>query len=233
MREWFPFLFIGLITFGLASAIVSLIMDRRRQRHLSEFADELKLQFFPEVGRLKSKSPVALPLKTQLASFRLASVGRAQRVRNVIFGDAGATELAIFDYQYTVGSGKSTKTKRQTVMYMCNQGQRFPSFLLRPEGFFDRLGSMLGFKDINFEEHPEFSSAFVLNGQDEAAIRKLFTPDLMDYFMQHRDMTLEAQDGKMIFYRSQKRVAPAKVRQFMEDGFDVFGKLAEAVQHMA
>ena len=233
MREWFPFIFIGLITFGIGSAIVSLLMDMRRRRHLSEFADELKLQFFPDLGRLKSTKPQDPPLKTQLASFQLASVGRAQRVRNVIFGDAGGTEIAIFDYQYTTGSGKNSKTRRQSVMYMCNQGQQFPQFLVRPEGFLDKIGGMLGFKDINFDDHPQFSAAFVLNGQDEAAVRKLFTPDLMNFFMQHRDMTIEAHGDKMVFYRSQKRVAPAKVRQFMQDGFEVFGKLAEAVQNMA
>ena len=49
-----------------------------------------------------------------------------------------------------------------------------PRFELKPEGFFDRIGSVLGGHDIDFAEDPEFSRACRLKGPDEPAIRETF-----------------------------------------------------------
>ncbi len=232
MEDFFPILMGFLVVTAVLGSIVgSIVMDKRRTRRFEEVAAELQLQFFPDVTRLGSEMSGKFPLSHQLLSFKLASVGRGRRCRNMLFGDAGGMELAIFDYQYTTGSGKNSSTKRQSVMYMSKAGHNFPHFMLRPEWFLDKFGSMLGLQDINFKEHPQFSAAFVLQGQDEDAVRHMFTTDLMNYLMKHQSMTIEAYGDKMIFYRQNTRVSAAEVRAFMQDGFELFGKLVEAANN--
>jgi hypothetical protein len=58
----------------------------------------------------------------------------------------------------------------------------FPKFALGPEGWFSRLGQMLGMQDLDFPESPEFSNAYRLRGPDESSIRQLFTPEIREFF---------------------------------------------------
>ena len=57
----------------------------------------------------------ARPWSSELSHLPLLSRGRARRLVNLIQGETDEAELAIFDYRYTVGSGKNSQTHRQSV----------------------------------------------------------------------------------------------------------------------
>ncbi len=219
---------VGVIVLVIGGIIFAVVAEKKRREQISKVAEELSLQFFEGKTSMFGGSGDAAPLQAQMASFKLFSQGRGRHIRNMIYGDAAGTELAIFDYQYTTGSGKHSHTWRQSVMYMKGSDVMLPQFIARPENFFDKVGSVLGFKDIDFDEHPEFSKAFKLVGNNETAIRQLFTAELMDFFMQHRDMTIEAAGNQMVYYRPQRRVKPPEIKDFMQDGFAAFSQLKDA-----
>ena len=81
---------------------------------------------------------------------------------------------------------------------------------MRPEGFFDKIGSALGFQDIDFESHPLFSKSFVLQSSNEEAIRQYFMPSLLEFFESKAGISVEAQSGKMFFYRTGRCIKPAQ-----------------------
>ena len=63
---------------------------------------------------------------------------------------------------------------------------------MRPEGMFDKIGSALGFQDIDFESHELFSRSFVLQGSNEEAIRQYFDQSVLDFFAAKPGISVEA-----------------------------------------
>jgi len=59
---------------------------------------------------------------------------------------------------------------------------RLPTFSLRPESFFHKIGAAIGMQDIDFEEHADFSDNFVLTGDDEQLVRQFFDNGLLNEF---------------------------------------------------
>jgi hypothetical protein len=158
-----------------------------------------------------------------LGGFHLFSQGYARRVSNVLSGKFNDIPVKVMDYKYTTGGGKSSHTWQQTVIAFESDKLQLPGFVLRPENLFDKIGSVLGKKDINFETAPVFSKRCQLRGEDEIAIRNLFSEWVCQYYEQHPGVCTEGSGKKLIYYRNSKRVPPDKMQGFLNEGYEVFG----------
>ena len=98
---------------------------------------------------------------------------------------------------------------------------------MRPEGMFDKIGSALGFQDIDFDNHPEFSNSFVLQGSNEEDIRKYFTQSVLDFFAAKPGISVEAQNGTLFFYRTRKRIQPHEIKDNLAQAYEVFGMMVD------
>ena len=145
----------------------------------------------------------------------------------MICGQTEDIELAIFGYRYTTGGGKHQHTHQQTVISFQSPHLSLPEFELRPESFLHKIGKVFGFEDVNFDSHPLFSKRYLLRGSDEAAIRDVFTSELLEYFEAQDGVSIEASRNGLIYYRAGKRIKPTDVRPFMEEGFRVYGILKQ------
>ena len=123
----------------------------------------------------------------------------------------------MFDYQYQTGGGESSRTWRQTVALYPGGGRGLPDFVLAPENVLHKIGQLLGYQDIDFEESPGFSSAYLLRGPDEAAIRAAFTMAVRAFFEQTRGWNVEVQAGNVAVYRTGKRTKPEELGLFLQD----------------
>ena len=103
-----------------------------------------------------------------------------------------------------------------------------PHFAVRPEGIFHKIGGALGYQDIDFQAHPQFSQMYLLRGDDEPRIRELFGEERIAFFERHPKISVEGADNQLIFYRHRKRSRPAEVRQLMDEGFRVFKLFGES-----
>jgi hypothetical protein len=186
--------------------------QKRRTAALSALAENMGLPFFP------AGDPGLL---LELARFHLFSQGRAKRIRNMLHGDAGDVRVAIFDYQYTVGSGKHSHTHVQTVASFRVPELRLPEFALRPENLFHKIGGVFGYLDIDFESHPAFSRAYLLRGSNEPLIRRLFVPEVLVYFESHNDLCVEGSGPQFVYYRNGRRLDPDAIRAWLETGFEL------------
>lgn len=99
-----------------------------------------------------------------------------------------------------------------------------PEFLLRPENLFDKIGSLIEFRDIDFGNHPQFSRTYLLKGQDEPAIFRVFNPDVIRFYEGRRVCT-EANGSRLIFYRPSSYVQPTAIRSFLTEGLKLFDLL--------
>ncbi len=135
--------------------------------------------------------------------------------------------ISIFDYRYTTGSGKHSHTHQQTVAALYSDDLRIPEFTLRPEYMWDKLGSLIGMSDINFDSHPGFSGMFVLKSLNETAVRELFKPAVLEFFQNHPGLSVEAKQSALIIYRPGRRVAPADIKQFLTHAYEVYGIMVD------
>lgn len=205
------FLGVGLI--GLAIFQLVRYFERVRREGLERFATELSLDFFPDEQS---------DLMQRLQAFKLFNAGHSRKMVNVIVGRTEVVNIAIFDYRYITGSGKHQHVHNQTVVAMESDELDIPSFTLRPESLFDWFGSVLGFQDIDFEEHPQFSKMFVLKGENEQVIRKFFDAELLDFFAEKKGITFEAIPGRFIYFRGGRKTNVESMRDYLEEGYSVY-----------
>ena len=218
--KFFSPCFIILVVVALIAiaAVISMYYERKRREALEKVAGELGLDFFPQ----------GIPgLLGVLQGFKLVSAGDSHTVMNTIRGDTGDVELTIFDLSYCTGSGKNRSTHRQTVVRFTSSQLNLPDFAISPEGFFQFFAKLFGTKDINFAEDPQFSSAFLLQGAHEGAVRQLFGPELRAWFSERKGVTSEGRGSQLLFFRAGQRVNPDKIAALLEEGFQLFKLLAK------
>ncbi len=222
---------LGLV-FGIGGVVVTIgffllifyiiaVREKKRTARLEIVVAEMGLEFQP-LGDSQ--------LLARLAGFPLMNVGRRQELKNLVVGDTSQGQLALFDFRYITGGGDSQKTRRQTVIAMeAAELEQLPAFNMRPEGFWDRVGSAFGMKDVDFDEHEDFSANFLLKGEDEEAVRALMDKELLDFFADRPDLCCEGRPGMFLYYRRYKRVEPEVhiLEGFLEEGMMVFLALME------
>jgi hypothetical protein len=135
-------------------------------------------------------------------------------------GASDGRYVAVFDYQYVTGHGKSTKTWRTTVALLQSDGALIHRFSLRPKGTWDKISGLFGSAAIDFHHRPQFSRSYVLRGENEPGIRAMFTEPVLDYFEQRAGISAEGMIHTLLFYRPGKHVSPADVPQFLADAFE-------------
>jgi hypothetical protein len=128
----------------------------------------------------------------------------------------------VFDYRYTVGSGKHQSTVSQTVVHLRSPRLALPSFVLAPENILHKVGGLFGYHDIDFDSSPEFSKKYLLRGSGrEERVRDAFTPSVRAYFEQRPPLSVEGDGDQVVVYRERRIVKPEDVRTFVEDALAI------------
>lgn len=205
---------------GVLVIIGALHLERERTRSLEAAAKALGWSF-------AAKQP--LDVIPGLERFGLFGQGYSRSIRNFMAGQKDDVRAAVFDYQFTVGSGKTQSTIQQTVVYLRSEALALPAFSVRPEHVFHRIGSVFGYQDIDFPDRPEFSRRCLLRGPDEAAVRAAFPAEVTAFFEGEAKWCADGEGEELFLWRSGKRVAPAEVPGLLASATELLGRLrAEA-----
>lgn len=132
----------------------------------------------------------------------------------------------IFDYRFVIGK----KVHLQTA-FMAETKKRFPTFALRKETFLNKLDKLTGnCNDITFDKNQAFSKQYILSGEDENSIRKLFHQDILHYFETHPiNGTIYAHENKIVFYQSDKRLVSEEMMPILEEVTTVISLLLRGI----
>ena len=206
-------LIIGILAVVGVILVVAHRFEKARSKQFQAVADELGLQFYPNGDTA---------IQNAIGQLRLFNQGHGRKTRNMLSGRTEDVDIAIFGYRYKTGGGKHQQTHQQTVISFRSPQLSLPEFELRPEHMFHKIGQAFGYKDIDFDSNPVFSKRYILRGQNEAAIRDLFTPEILAFFDVQKGVSIEATNDRLIYYRASKRIKPEKVRSFMEEGFRIY-----------
>ncbi len=130
-------------------------------------------------------------------------------------------EVMLFDYRYITGTHRHHHVNQATVAAFHAVGETLPEFSLQPENLLHKIGGLLGYQDIDFEENPGFSGRYLLRGPQEDAIRRLFTSEVLDFFDQRPGWCVEAGGDWIVVFRRGRRVGPQDLGEFLKQAFEV------------
>ena len=138
--------------------------------------------------------------------------------QSIVFGQSYSKPITslhnrdLLIFTWNTPNGRSTDTQR-VFSLASKRGKKFPKFICRPEGLFDKIKDKIkNDDDIDYSEHQEFSSKFHLTSQDvtDQEVRKLFdNPSLHEYLLKNKNMSIES-NGNKIFYYWWNYLVPAK-----------------------
>jgi len=215
MEQLGPFLAIGGVI-ALIGGIVYLawLMEKKRTEAMTAYAQAHGYVF-------EGNSP---ELIAQLAGFKLFNQGRARTAKNLMRGAKDPGAIRICDYQFTTGSGKHQQVHQQTIVVLATPGRVAPHFFLRRQrALFDALGKVFGGQDINFDDDPTFSKAYVLqtNG-DEQQLRGFMSAGLRDTLSKMADKNLMMEvDGDTLVLHQGKRLKPEQIEALVADAINI------------
>ncbi len=218
---FFPCFFALPVGIGLLVVVGLVFASQQRKKRTEAWrraAESIGLAFHGESNDVLA----------QYGRLKLLSRGSGRRVYNAVMGDAGEMAITLADFRYTTGSGKNQSTHVQTICILREQSLQLTHCFLRPQvAFFDFLGRMFGGQDINFDEDPAFSGAYVLQGENEAAVRELFDGPIRSWFANQRGRNFHFEAiGDTLMFHTGKRVDPGQIRPLMEQAVQIKNLLA-------
>ncbi len=193
-------------------AVFFILVGRRKARERTEalrrVAETAGFTFQPEADVTDVRA---------LGDVQLFARGHAKRVTNLMTGRSGDQQVAVFDYRYTVGSGKNQHTSTQTVVILPSAKPSLPDLQMAPEHPLYKIAEVFGYQDIDIESSPEFSRRYIVRGADEAAIRAALYQGAASYFADHQGWTVEVRSGSVGIYRANSRPKPEDMTAFLAE----------------
>ncbi|MBA3321589.1 MAG: hypothetical protein H0T45_09145 [Pyrinomonadaceae bacterium] len=215
--QFLPFLFV-LVPFIFMGGIIALIIflhkksaaaRAARAREMTTAAAHLNWSFVPQSQ---------LNFFPQHEQYHLFSLGHTKEIRNLMHGERDGARVAVFDYMYVTGHGKSRSEATQTVVLLESAQINLPFFSLRPENFMHRIAGAFGYQDIDFAHRPAFNDRYLLRGSDETQIRWAFTNDVLAYYEVLPGLSTDGGGQRLVCYRENVKVETAQLPAFVDWG---------------
>jgi hypothetical protein len=126
-------------------------------------------------------------------------------IQNPMTCELDDTRIVVFDYQaHRPAYSDRIDDPCQTLVMLLPQRQNFPVFQMRPETFTGKWLTSIGSPEIDFEEHPAFSSSYILQAENENLVRKVFDQPLLDLLAEHPGWWIEGNRRGLIIFRKGK-----------------------------
>lgn len=228
----------------VVAILVTLILlwgvtrEKQRDASVALIGEQLGLEYERD-GRALAGEP--------FTRFSLFQEGRRRRFKNHLRGHVGGAsessgpmgrdadrsgistpriEVILFDYRYVTGSHRQHHTHQTTIAAFHAVGEDLPELSLQPENLLHKIGGLLGYQDIDFDENPSFSRRYLLRGPKEDHIRKIFTPEVLDFFDEHPGWCVEAGGDWIVIFRRGRRILASDLKSFLNEAFEICTMLA-------
>jgi len=136
------------------------------------------------------------------------------------------TRWEVFDISYQKGALSAAEVYYSTI-HVLYLPFKIPRFSLEKEALLDKLMKMAGFGEIDFEEHKEFSSRFLLRGaeKDKAYITYLFNQELIEFLQSQEIYHIESNGTSICIFKSTRYASPKEVEGMIQFGCDLLQHL--------
>ncbi|MDX6746262.1 SulP family inorganic anion transporter [Polaribacter sp. PL03] len=140
----------------------------------------------------------------ELPCFGYFKTRKIDKVSNVLNNN----DCTIFDVRFSEGEMIAKQVIKATMLHIHTK-KKIPKFTLDKEGVFEYILHFAGYKDINIDNHPDFSKRFYLSGKNEEKIRAFFTDELILFFESNKQYHIEATNVGLLVL-SNERLASVK-----------------------
>ncbi len=138
--------------------------------------------------------------------------------------DIGKIEVA--DMTLIEGARQASIETHMTIVHVSETDLPIPDFALEPEGLGTKLSELIGFKDIDFKEYPEFSRMYYLHGHPESMIRDFFSTRIIRFLESHEEIHIECHKHRLLLYKKLDLLDTAEI-EFLEKFAEDFVKLVK------
>lgn len=155
-------------------------------------------------------------LIAQLNDFKLFKYGGDRTIKRNAFKKDLLDSHYLFDYDYTVSTGKSSATYSQTVRFFDSKNLGIPQFKLKPEGFLSMISEWFGNRDIDFMSDADFSEMFHLSGEYESVIRTYFDEEVRRLCKYNNKFHIDGNNFYLCIYIQNKKLKHEELRAFFK-----------------
>jgi hypothetical protein len=201
------------LIFAAVVAVIIVVIAVNHHAGLKRQREELQLLAARSGFTFAAEDVIGLQQRLQL--FALMRKGHSKKVRHVLIGEHGGRQVILFEYVYVIGHGKHRHTHTQ---YCCmwQVPVQISRLVIRPEGFFDRVGDWFTGRDIDFADDPAFSDAYVISGDDESQVRALLTPAVRAFLLRSGLQCLEMVGDLALLYGRRSGLEVHRCEELLE-----------------
>ncbi|PIA78947.1 sulfate transporter [Gaetbulibacter sp. 4G1] len=168
----------------------------RRQTNMESLAEDYKYNYSS-----KKEKEVSF-----LNNFQFFSTKNVNHIYNKLSHKESA--ICMFDIEFSEGEFIAKEVVRSTMLYI-ELNDDIPKFTLDKEGFLEKVSALAGFKDIDIENHDDFSDRFYLQGENKIAISKFFNDDVTHFFESNPYYHVESNGNALLLF-GKERLASLK-----------------------
>ena len=205
----------GIILMAAIITAIAVTFDRKRTAKLQASVQALG-------GTYRAK---ATPEEKQLLGSTGWSTASGSRMRNIIeLPESDGARLTLFDFWLPAGKTGS----EQTAVRVQSRSLNLPKFDLQPETAAMKIAGAFGAQDIDIATAPNFSRMFRLRGDDEGAVRQLFTPAVTAFCEKHARLRIAGSGDSLLFFREHQRANPNNLAAFIAECREIAALFATA-----
>lgn len=209
--QWLIVIIIGVLLSLVVRAVFEIVKSRREKPAYLAAAKSMGLHYAADVAT------DSLPRKDE---FRLFSGKDAEHIPFMMSGAFDGVDVRIFDYVCSTYSGTQDRqlpSRRQTLVMFQSPHYQWPYLMMMPDSLALKVTKLLGVKDIDIPDAPGFSKRYLLNGNDEEALRGLFRREVTDALSQRNNWGVEAHGDVIVFRLQDKRIPPKEIPSFFNE----------------
>ena len=175
----------------------------KRQKSLYKISEELHWDY----NSVYKKEIKELP------NFGYFKTRQITKISNALSNE----QCTLFDIEFSEGELIAKQNVKATMLYI-ELKNIIPQFTLDREGIFEYIIHFAGFKDIDIEEHPDFSKRFYLSGKNEEKIRKFFSDELILFFESNKYYHIESNEKGLLILGNERLAGVKEIKALADFG---------------
>jgi len=159
-----------------------------------------------------------LPVSTYpWMDFGIFNQGWGKKLTNFMKKESELGELLLMDFRWQVSNAKSSNVITNTLIIHSVKNP-LSKFVLDSRSVFDKVGAGATDKGINIDSNPGFSKKYLLKGDNETAVMKIFNKGVLDYFAKNETFDhVESNSKYVLFYYYQEPIKFELVEKVIMD----------------
>ena len=125
--------------------------------------------------------------------------------------------IRMMNYSFVCLNGYRPKNYDQTLVLIGDRDLALPHFLLAKKQIFHWFEKLFKVPTLIVPEQGPFNKMYQLKGEDEIAVRALFTPQVCTALEEHAGLTIEGNDQQLLIFREGIVLDPVEWPAFRDE----------------